>query len=92
MKMNLPSGYFPEAYLTDWFQKTFEEDVPIWTFPRKGYKYLKQAYELLVDHLKPDAVVLVDGGTDSLMKGDEYGIGSVEEDYSSLLAVHDIKT
>jgi hypothetical protein len=34
-----------------------------------------------------DAVILVDGGTDSLMRGDEPGLGTPEEDIASLCAV-----
>lgn len=34
-----------------------------------------------------DAIVLVDGGTDILMRGDEHGLGSPEEDMASLAAV-----
>jgi hypothetical protein len=34
-----------------------------------------------------DAIVLVDGGTDILMRGDEDGLGTPEEDMSSLAAV-----
>ncbi|MER6693658.1 DUF1152 domain-containing protein, partial [Streptomyces minutiscleroticus] len=34
-----------------------------------------------------DAVVLVDGGTDILMRGDEHGLGTPEEDMASLAAV-----
>lgn len=48
---------------------------------------LAVAYRALVDHLSVDAVVLVDGGTDILMRGDEAGIGTPEEDMTSLAAV-----
>ena len=34
-----------------------------------------------------DTVVLVDGGTDSLMRGDECGLGTPEEDIASIAAV-----
>lgn len=34
-----------------------------------------------------DAVILVDGGTDSLMRGDEPGMGTPQEDMASLAAV-----
>ncbi|TMR93699.1 DUF1152 domain-containing protein [Nonomuraea basaltis] len=35
-----------------------------------------------------DAIVLVDGGTDILMRGDESGLGTPVEDMASLAAVH----
>lgn len=39
-----------------------------------------------------DAVVLIDGGTDSLMRGDECGLGTPEEDSVSLYAVNRLDT
>jgi hypothetical protein len=37
------------------------------------------------------SIVLVDGGTDSLMRGDEYNLGSPHEDMSSIGAVDMLK-
>ena len=48
------------------------------------------AYRWLVDTLKPDTLVLVDGGMDSLMRGDEAGLGTPLEDMASLLAAHSV--
>ncbi|MGX6602514.1 DUF1152 domain-containing protein [Micromonosporaceae bacterium Da 78-11] len=48
---------------------------------------LRAAYRELVAHLGVDAIVLVDGGTDILMRGDEAGLGTPEEDMTSLAAV-----
>ncbi|MFE2103680.1 DUF1152 domain-containing protein, partial [Streptomyces sp. NPDC059468] len=55
---------------------------------RTGVEPLRAAYRALLDHLGGvDAVVLVDGGTDILMRGDEHGLGTPEEDMASLAAV-----
>ena len=43
----------------------------MYAFPRAGVQPLRAAYQALVDHLGIDAIVLVDGGTDILMRGDE---------------------
>ena len=48
---------------------------------------MREAYQNLVAHLGVDAVVLVDGGTDILLRGDEAGLGTPEEDMTSLAAV-----
>ncbi|MFC6933743.1 DUF1152 domain-containing protein [Actinomadura yumaensis] len=40
-----------------------------------------------METLDADAVVLVDGGTDILLRGDEAGLGTPEEDMASLAAV-----
>merc|ERR1719361_2613541 len=70
------STYFPEAYLAQWFHEKHGEDVPVWLFKREGYLKVKEAYKVLLEHLGDvDCIVCVDGGTDSLMKGDENGVG-----------------
>lgn len=80
--------YFPELHLTRWFHTERSEDVPIYCFDRTGPKPITAAYKNLIDHLGGvDAVVLIDGGTDSLMRGDEPKLGTPEEDLTSLLAV-----
>ncbi|MFD0851069.1 DUF1152 domain-containing protein [Actinomadura adrarensis] len=54
-------------------------------------RLLREAYKFLVEKLDVDAVVLVDGGTDILMRGDEYGLGTPEEDMASLAAVYGLE-
>jgi len=83
-------AYFPELHLCRWFERQ-GEDVPIYAFKKTGVRWLTVAYEHLVDELEVDTVLLVDGGTDSLMRGDEAGLGTPVEDVSSLAAVHGIQ-
>jgi hypothetical protein len=78
--------YFPEHHLCRWFRGQGEE-VPVYCFDRTGYRPLLQAYRAVVAHLGADTVILVDGGTDSLMRGDEAGLGTPEEDITSIAAV-----
>jgi hypothetical protein len=54
---------------------------------RVGVAPLKQAYAQLVKHLAIDAIILVDGGVDSIMRGDEMGSGTLVEDSISLAAI-----
>ena len=79
--------YFPELYLARWFKEKQGSDVSIYCFDRTGTRPITEAYRVLADRLQLDAVVLVDGGTDSLMRGDEVGLGTPEEDSASLAAV-----
>ena len=58
--------YFPERGLSGWFREQGHE-VPVYCFPKVGVQPLQRAYEVLAERLDLDAVVLVDGGTDSLM-------------------------
>ncbi|WP_433618346.1 DUF1152 domain-containing protein [Dactylosporangium sp. CA-139114] len=78
--------YFPERTLAVWLAG---HDLPstVYAFPKVGVQGLRAAYRHLVDHLGIDAIVLVDGGTDILMRGDEAGLGTPVEDMTSLAAV-----
>jgi len=51
---------------------------------------LELAYAAVVKKLDIDTVILVDGGTDSIIKGDEPGIGTVVEDATSIVAVNEL--
>ncbi|MEU5950295.1 DUF1152 domain-containing protein [Micromonospora sp. NPDC047465] len=59
----------------------------MYAFPPLGVQPLRAAYRYLVEQLNIDAVVLVDGGTDVLLRGDETDLGTPVEDISSLAAV-----
>lgn len=80
--------YFPELHLSRWFREQQGEEVTVWSFEKVGVKPLLSDYRLLVRHLDIDGIVLVDGGVDSLMRGDEDGTGTLIEDAVSLAAVH----
>ncbi|MFE5580741.1 DUF1152 domain-containing protein [Kitasatospora sp. NPDC056531] len=81
-----PEGYFPERTLARWLSLHRMPDT-VWAFPSVGVRLLREAYRRLVAHLGVDAILLVDGGTDILMRGDEAGLGTPEEDMASLAAV-----
>jgi hypothetical protein len=78
--------YFPEMHLSAWLTERYGE-TPIFAIEPRGARPVSAAYEWLAQTLKPDAVLLVDGGTDSLMRGDEAGLATPEGDAVSLLAV-----
>lgn len=83
-----PKVYFPELFLSRWFKKKFGEDVPIYAFIRSiGVHQLSKAYKRIVADHSVDAVVLCDGGTDSLMFGRELQMGTPIEDQTSIAAV-----
>jgi hypothetical protein len=80
------NDYFPERSLAIWLAV---HDLPatVYAFPKVGVQPLRAAYQALVGRLGIDAIVLVDGGTDILMRGDEAGLGTPVEDMTSLAAV-----
>lgn len=82
-----PERYFPELHLARWLAAQGEPDT-IYGIAREGVRPVTAAYQTLNERLKPDAVILVDGGTDSLMRGDEAGLGTPQEDIASIAAVH----
>lgn len=82
------SVYFPELHLSRWFMETFGEDLAVFAFKREvGVTQLHRAYERICMEQGVDAVVLVDGGTDSLMFGWEESMGTPVEDQTSIAAV-----
>jgi hypothetical protein len=82
--------YFPEMHLSRWLTKRYGE-TSIFAIEPSGARRVNVAYEWLTKTLQPDAIILVDGGTDSLMRGDEAGLATPEGDSVSLLAVNDLK-
>lgn len=83
------TDYFPEKFLAQWFRQQSEE-IPIYCFERTGVKPLLASYQALVDYLSLDTIILVDGGTDSLMRGDEAGLGTPQEDIASIVSVNEL--
>ena len=80
--------YFPELYLARWLKEKGHE-TPIYCFDRNiGAQSLSKAYNKIVDKHNIDAIVLVDGGTDSLMLGSEYHMGTPAEDHCSMVAAN----
>lgn len=79
--------YFPELHLARWFQEARGEAVTVWCLQAPGAQPLLASYRVLASHLDLDGILLMDGGVDSLMRGDEKYTGTVLEDCLSLAAV-----
>jgi hypothetical protein len=73
-------AYCPEAHLARFLGQR------IWCFDKTGVRPLVAAYRALVDRLAIDAVILVDGGIDAVLRGDETSLGTPSEDLASLAA------
>jgi len=78
--------YFPERTLARFLSRR-GENVRIYAFEQLGVAPIQEGYAHLVQSLGLDAIVLVDGGTDILLRGDEAGLGTPAEDMASLAAV-----
>jgi len=77
--------YFPERWLGEWLA-TRGVAAPIYAFAKTGVRPLQSAYRAVLHDHEIDLVILVDGGTDSLLFGDEPGLGTVAEDAVSTIA------
>ena len=86
--LNIP--YYPEGYLSQWFKQEKDEDLTIWMFTKTGPARLLELYRTLIEHLKIDAIIGLDGGVDSVMVGDEEGAGTLLEDTISICAIHQL--
>jgi hypothetical protein len=77
--------YFPEKWLAEWLGRRGWQPA-IYAFGKSGVRPLADAYRAIIARHGIDQVVLVDGGTDSVLFGDEPGLGTVVEDAVSLVA------
>jgi hypothetical protein len=82
--------YFPERHLTQWFAQELQQEITIWCFEKTGVVPLLNDYQALVDYLNIDGIILIDGGVDSLIRGDETEIGSIPEDIGSIAVVNEL--
>jgi len=83
--------YFPEFFLSSWLRDAEKVEAPIYCFEQSGVQPLTTAYRTLVEKLNLDTIILVDGGTDSLMRGDEVSLGTPQEDIASIAAVAQVQ-
>ncbi len=79
--------YCPEAWLAKWLSERSGRPQSVWAFDKTGVRPLAHAYQVLVKRLALDAVVLIDGGIDAILRGDESSLGTPSEDLTSLAAV-----
>jgi hypothetical protein len=86
-----PAAYCPEAWLARFLEERLGRRWSIWSFDKTGVRPLAAAYQHLVRALDLDCIVLVDGGIDSLCRGDETSIGTPAEDLVSLAAVQQVQ-
>ena len=82
-----PRNYFPEFHLSKWFHDAHHLDTPVYALAQSSVDSFAAALSALVTENSVDALVLVDAGVDSVLKGDEEQLGTFAEDLLSLLAV-----
>jgi hypothetical protein len=84
-------GYAPEVHVASFLDAHYPARAPHAIYASYARSFtapaLARLYQQLVAENDVDAVVLVDGGSDSLMAGDEEGLGDPIEDAVSVAAV-----
>ena len=78
--------YFPERALSKFLAQRGENPT-VYAFEKVGVAPVREGYAHLVELHGLDAIVLVDGGTDILLRGNEENLGTPSEDMTSLTAV-----
>lgn len=80
-------NYFPEKAICEWLWSELNIDASIYAFDYElGVQPLRQAYNYLIEKYQIDTLLLVDGGTDSIIFGDEQTMGTIVEDANSMIA------
>jgi hypothetical protein len=83
--------YCPEVHLCAFLDSRFPAAAPheVYAYYARAFTVplLRELYLQLVSRHAIDAIVIVDGGSDSLMRGDEEGLGDPIEDSVSVAAV-----
>ncbi|MBI5534380.1 MAG: DUF1152 domain-containing protein [Deltaproteobacteria bacterium] len=82
--------FCPEAWLSRWVEEKLGRRIPVWCMKPDGVQPLRRAWSQLLTHCEADCVILVDGGLDCVLRGDEVSIGSPDEDVSILAAISGI--
>ena len=87
-----PDPYYgPEVHVCSYLDSLYPASAPhsVYAYYARAFSVplLRQLYEQLIQVHAIDAIVIVDGGSDSLMAGDEEGLGDPIEDAVSVTAV-----
>jgi hypothetical protein len=80
-----------EQHLVEFLAQHYDDKPAIWCFERTGVQPMVRSYQQLIEKYDIDTVVLIDGGVDSLIKGNENEQGTLIEDVLSMAAVHALK-
>lgn len=94
---SIPNEYYcPEVHVCSFLDQHYPATAPHFTYAYYARAFsiavLGNFYRQLIEEHSVDAVVLFDGGSDSLMRGDEDGLGDPVEDAVSVATVAGLKT
>jgi len=93
-KFTCTESIYPESKLIEVIDNQFapgEPRIPIYSLPKVGVKAYEKMYAEIIKNHNIDTIVAIDGGVDSLMRGDEDGAGTILEDFVNLIALDQMK-
>jgi len=80
--------YCPEYRMALYLDECFPQESPHFVYAYNARLFsvpmLTDLYSYFIEIHAIDTIIIIDGGTDSLMKGDEYGLGDPVEDCVSM--------
>jgi hypothetical protein len=89
-------NYAPEVHVCSYLDRVLPGAAPHSIYASNARDFtartLREFYSKLVSEHDIDTIIMVDGGTDSLMRGDEADIGDPVEDITSIGAVAALET
>jgi hypothetical protein len=93
---SVPNSYYgPEVHVCSFLDEQYPEDVPHFVYAYYARSFtvplLQRFYRQLIEEHSVDAIVIVDGGSDSLMVGDEEGLGDPIEDCVSVTTLASLR-
>lgn len=83
--------YCPESWLAKALEPITGREEIVWCFRTDGVVPLREAYRWVVQRLGIDLIILIDGGVDALLRGDECSLGTPAEDLTSLAAISSLE-
>ena len=87
-------GYFPEIHFTNYLVQKYGPDHGniIYGIEANSGDHSSniEFYSDIITKHSIDMIITIDGGSDSLMRGDEHGIATVYEDWLSLITISDL--
>jgi hypothetical protein len=89
---SIPDPYYgPEVHICSFLDQKYPESAPhfVYAYYARAFSVprLRRLYQQFIAEHDIDAIVLMDGGSDSLMVGDEEGLGDPVEDAISVTTV-----
>lgn len=89
-----PGEADPQTYVEDRIQRWVNDRLmmacPSYALPKCGVKAMTQHLQSIVDKHGIEAIILIDGGVDSLMTGDEEGSGTWLDDAVTMIAANEM--